>query len=99
MNGRRLFVPSVAGALIAALLGSPPARAASKEDAALELAKKAISTDYLETRFPDAEKKLQQALALCAPEGACSDKVRARLHASLGVIYVGGMSRRDEGKA
>lgn len=99
MNGRRLFVPSVASALIAVLLGSPSALAASKEEAALELAKKAISTDYLETRFPDAEKKLQQALALCAPEGTCSDKVRARLHASLGVIYVGGMGRRDEGKA
>ena len=99
MNGRRLFVPSVALALIAAVLGERSAHAASKEETALELARKAISVDYLETRFPDAEKKLQQAIALCEPEGACSDKVRAKLHASLGVIYVGGTSRRDDGKA
>ncbi|MEO5731721.1 MAG: hypothetical protein ABI134_33260 [Byssovorax sp.] len=99
MNGRRLLVPSVALALIAAVLGERSAHAASKEEAALELARKAISVDYLETRFADAEKKLQQAIVLCEPEGACSDKVRAKLHASLGVIYVGGMSRRDDGKA
>jgi len=83
---------------MAVLLGSPAALAASKEAAALELTKKAIFGDYLETRFPDAEKKLQQALALCEPEGACSNKVRAQIHAALGVVYVGGMSRRDEGK-
>ncbi len=99
MNGRRHSVPSVASALIAVLLGAPSALGASKEAAALELAKKAISVDYLDTRFPDAEKKLQQALTLCEPEGACSDKVRARLHAALGVVYVGGMGKRDEGKA
>ena len=99
MNGRRHFVPSVASALIAVLLGAPSALGASTEAAALDLAKKAISVDYLDTRFPDAEKKLQQALTLCEPEGACSDSVRARLHASLGVVYVGGMGKRDEGKA
>ncbi len=79
-------------------LAAPAAPAAPKEAAALELTRKAIFGDYLETRFADAEKKLQQALALCEPEGACSDKVRAQIHAALGVVYLGGMSRREEGK-
>lgn len=99
MNGRRLSVPSVASALIAVLLAAPAALGASKEAAALDLARKAISVDYLDTRFADAEKKIQEAIALCEPQGACSDKVQARLHAALGVVYVGGMGKRDEGKA
>ncbi|MEP7120887.1 MAG: hypothetical protein ABJE95_08260 [Byssovorax sp.] len=99
MNGRRHSALSVASALIAVLLVAPSALGAAPEAAALDLAKKAISVDYLDTRFPDAEKKLRQALTLCEPEAACSDKVRARLHAALGVVYVGGMGKRDEGKA
>ncbi len=82
-----LFRSAVAGA------------AAPKDGEAEELAKKAIYTDYLGTKFTDAEKKLKQAIALCEPAAVCSPKVRARLRCDLGIVYVGGMSKLDEGKA
>lgn len=75
------------------------AAAAPKDAEAEDLAKKAIYTDYLGTKFADAEKKLKQAIALCEPAAACSAKVRARLFCDLGIVYVGGMSRVDDGKA
>src|SRR5262245_26484347 len=66
--------------------------------AALELAKKALEGDYLGTKFADAEKKLRQALELCGPK-SCSSQVIAKLHRDLGVVYAGGMNKRDEAKA
>lgn len=75
-----------------------PARAEPGDEAALELAKKAIYTDYLGTKFEDAEKKLKQAIALCGAGADCSAKVKAQLHRDLGVVYVGGMNRVDEGR-
>lgn len=80
-----------------AAFGASPARAEAKDDAALELDKKAIYTDYLATKFEDAEKKLQQAIKLCG-ESDCSAKVKAQLHRDLAVVYIGGMNRLDEGK-
>src|SRR5262249_19889558 len=53
---------------------------------------------YLATKFADAEKKLKQALSLCKGSD-CSDKVKAQLHRDLGVVYLGGLNRADEGKA
>src|SRR4051812_4105346 len=101
MSDRSHIMPSIAGAIIVLVggFGSSTARAASKETQALELAKKAIYSDYLEMRFPDAEKKLRDAIALCAPSSACTGKVRAKLRCDLGILYIGGMSRRDDGKA
>jgi hypothetical protein len=81
-----------------AALHASPALAEPKDDAALELAKKAIYTDYLGTKFEDAEKKLQQAIALCG-QSDCSAAVKAQLHRDLGTVYFGGMNRQDEGKA
>ncbi|MDC3957087.1 hypothetical protein [Polyangium jinanense] len=74
------------------------ANAEPNDDAALDLAKKAIEADYLGTKFAEAEKKLKQALTLCGPK-SCSNKVVARLHRDLGVVYAGGMSKIEEGKA
>ncbi|MDI1475608.1 hypothetical protein [Polyangium sp. y55x31] len=74
------------------------AGAEPNDDAALDLAKKAIEADYLGTKFAEAEKKLKQALTLCGPK-SCSNKVVARLHRDLGVVYAGGMSKVEEGKA
>lgn len=79
------------------LLEASPLLAEPKDSEAQELAKKAIYTDYLGTRFEDAEKKLTQALGLCG-DASCSKKVKAQLHRDLGVVYVGGMNRLDEGK-
>src|SRR4051812_25786616 len=100
-----------AGLTGAVLLSVSPVTGAPKDgpkDAeALELAKKAIYTDYLGTKFSDAEKKLKQALALCEPATmgetpkppACSARVRAKLLCDLGIVYLGGLSRADDGKA
>jgi hypothetical protein len=87
------------GLALAILAVASPAAAAPKDAEAEDLAKKAIYTDYLGTKFADAEKKLKQAITLCEPDAACSPKVRARIRCDLGVVYVGGMNRVDDGKA
>ncbi len=92
---RKLSSAAIIGALtlVASIAGAAP-----KDTEALELAKKAIYTDYLATKFADAEKKLKQALSLCKGSD-CSDKVKAQLHRDLGVVYLGGLNRADDGKA
>lgn len=74
------------------------AQAEPNDQAALDLAKNAIEVDYLETKFAEAKKKLEQALVLCAPK-SCSNQVVARLHRDLGVVYIGGLHSTEEGKA
>jgi hypothetical protein len=88
----------ILGLALALLSVAAPVAAAPKDVEAQDLAKKAIYTDYLGTKFADAEKKLKQALLLCEPEAACSAPVRARIRCDLGVVYVGGMNRVDDGK-
>jgi hypothetical protein len=97
---KRTLLRCFGRALIAAglLLRATPAGAANKDTEAEELAKKAIYTDYLGTKFADAEKRLKQAIKLCGAS-ACSAKVVARLHCDLGVVYIGGMNKVDDGKA
>jgi hypothetical protein len=86
--------------LFGALLLKPSIAAAAPKDNEVEdLVKKAIYTDYLGTKFSDAEKTLKQALALCASEGACTPKVHAKVLCDLAVVYIGGMNRIDDGKA
>lgn len=94
------------------LLSSPPflvafgiglfwaldAVAEPNDQAALDLAKQAIQSDYLGTKFAEAKKKLDQAIALCGPK-SCSNKVVASLHRDLGVVYVGGLNNLEGGKA
>src|SRR5262245_55968971 len=98
MDCRRLRLMSSAALVGTFTLHAAIAGAAPKDAEALELSKKAIYTDYLATKFADAEKKLKQALSLCKGSD-CSDKVKAQIHRDLGVVYLGGMNRPDEGKA
>lgn len=74
------------------------AAAEANDQAALDLDKQAIQVDYLGTKFADAKKKLDQALALCGPK-SCSNKVVATLHRDLGVVYIGGLNNIESGKA
>jgi hypothetical protein len=57
-----------------------------------------MGKDFLQTSFAKAEKKLQQAIALCAKKDACSAHVLARLHRDLAVVYIGGLGKPDAGK-
>lgn len=83
--------------LAAIVIDASPARAEPRDAEALALAKEAIESDYLATRFQDAEGKLLRAIELCAND-ACSPAVRAQLHRDLGVVYLGGMSRAEDAK-
>jgi hypothetical protein len=84
-------------ALACALAYASAGQAAPKDAQALKLDEDAINNDYLATKFADAEKKLKQALALCAKADACSTNVVAQLHRDLGIVYVVA-SRPDEAK-
>jgi hypothetical protein len=64
---------------------------------ALKLDQDAINNDYLAMKFPDADRKLRQGLAICGKTG-CSPNVLAQLHRDLGVVYVV-WNRPEEGKA
>jgi hypothetical protein len=98
-HARRLPKPVlVLAALACALAYARAGQAAPKDAQALKLDEDAINNDYLATKFADAEKKLKQALALCAKADACSTNVVAQLHRDLGIVYVVA-SRQDEGKA
>lgn len=92
--------------LLAVVLSSLPAfvsiasvaNAAPKDAAATKLQRDAMDNDYLATNFAEAEKKLKSAIALCGGN-KCSPAVLAKLHRDLGVVYIGGMNKRDDGKA
>jgi hypothetical protein len=100
LHARCQMIVGVAGLmLLSAAVAIAAPKDGPKDAEALELAKKAINNDYLGTKFADAEKKLKQALALCEPDDACSAKVRAQILCDLGIVYIGGMSAADEGKA
>ncbi len=51
--------------------------------------KKALESDFLETRFDDAEQKLKKAIETCK-KTKCSKRMVARLHAALGSVLAGG---------
>jgi hypothetical protein len=81
-----------------ALFGAAPALAAApKDDKADSLDQDAIDNDYLAMKFPDADRKLRQAIAICGRTG-CSPNVIARLHRDLGILYIV-TKRVDDGKA
>jgi len=69
-----------------------------KDNAALKLDQEAINVEYLNTNFTKAEEKLKQALLLCKGN-ACSAKVRAQIHRDLGMVYIVGLKKAEEGKA
>jgi hypothetical protein len=82
---------------VAGVLSPSLALSAPKDAAATKLADDAINNDYLATNFAEAEKKLKSAVTMCGAN-ACSAQTRARLHRDLGVVYVAGMNRVDDGK-
>ncbi len=89
---RALFV---AAALACAL---PTGAFAAGKDAQAESAyKKAMEEDYLDTKFDDAEKKLNKAIEACG-EKACSPKVKAKLYMGLGIVLAGGKNKLDEAR-
>jgi hypothetical protein len=80
----RSFMLALAGA--SSLLSSL-AFAAPKDAAVIKIDRDAIYNDYLATKFPNAEKKLRKAIAMCAA-GGCSPRIYAQLHRDLGIVYV-----------
>ncbi|MBV9948988.1 MAG: hypothetical protein JOZ69_19220, partial [Myxococcales bacterium] len=62
------------------------AAAAPNDAAAQKLRDQAIEQDYLLTNYAAAEKKLNDALALCQKTSDCSPFIRARVHCDLGVV-------------
>lgn len=72
-----------------------PTTAAEKRAAAL--AKDAMNKDYLAMTYPSAEKKLRRAMQICMDQN-CSAPFRARLHRDIGIIYVVGLNRAEDGK-
>lgn len=74
------------------------AAAEPNDQAALDLDKQAIQTDYFGMKFAEAKKKLEQALVLCGPK-SCSNKVMATLHRDLGMVNIGGLNNVEAGKA
>ena len=69
----------------------------ARDAEAQRLERTAMEADYLALDFASAEKKLNQALKLCANSG-CSPAVHAKIHISLGIV-LGGQGRNDAAKA
>src|SRR6266566_7884258 len=94
----RLRGYAVRAAVILALVGSSPALgAAPKDELATKMNQDAIDNDYLAMRFPEAERKLRQAIAICGKTG-CSPNVTAQLHRDLGIVYIVS-NKLNDGKA
>src|SRR6266566_2880875 len=94
----RLRGYAVRAAVILALVGSSPsAGAAPKDELATKMNQDAIDNDYLAMRFPEADRKLRQAIAICGKTG-CSPNVTAQLHRDLGIVYLVS-NKPDDGKA
>lgn len=74
------------GAATIALSSSALGQAMDARAEALE--RRAMDEDYLATDFAAAEKKLNEALKLCA-KNACSSAVAARIELSLGIVFGG----------
>ena len=99
MHLRRLAVAGRAFIFfaLAAVLFPTQAIAAPKDGQAESAYKKAMEEDYLDTKFDDAQKKLEKAIDTCG-EKACSPKVKAKLYLGLGIILAGGKNKLDEAK-
>lgn len=77
---------AIAGGLAGWLAAGAAAAQAPPRNAQAEAAlKEAMGTDYLETRFAQAERKLRAALDACGESG-CSPAVKARLLVALGTV-------------
>ena len=107
MTRRRGLFLSLASTLAVCLVSGvghakPPGKATGapgpKDKVALKLDDEALGQDYLETNFIRAEKKLQQAIAICA-RNACSPRVLAQIHRDLAVVHMVGLGKVEAGKA
>jgi hypothetical protein len=67
------------------------------EKRAVKLAGEAIGGDYWSGRHAMAEKKLREGIQLCMVQ-KCAPAIMARLHRDLGVVYIAGMKKVEEGK-
>src|SRR6266700_6179329 len=91
----RLRGYAVRAAVILALVGSSPsAGAAPKDELATKMNQDAIDNDYLAMRFPEADRKLRQAIAICGKTG-CSPNVTAQLHRDLGTVHISSTTLND----
>jgi hypothetical protein len=84
-------------AAVALLSSALPAHAEERDEAALKAATSAINKDYLGGKFAAAQRKLQKALKSCGKD-QCSPPVLARLYRDLGVVYIGGLGKPNEGR-
>lgn len=82
---------------LVAVFAPRKAWAAAKDAQAESAYKKAMEEDYLDTKFDDAQKKLEKAVDACG-EKSCSPKVKAKLYLGLGIILAGGKNKLDEAK-
>ncbi|XYI00405.1 hypothetical protein ACMHYB_11875 [Sorangium sp. So ce1128] len=100
-NGPAPCAPRALLAIAVSLSGWLTAGAAAAQapprDAQAEAAlNEAMGTDYLETRFDQAERKLRAAIDACGESG-CSPAVKARLFVALGSVLAQG--RKELGDA
>lgn len=83
---------------LAALCVSSQALPAAPKDAQAEKAlSQAMGTDYLETKFDNAEKKLRTALETCG-EKNCSPAIVVKLHLALGTVLAGGKKQLEDAR-
>jgi len=85
-------------AALAASLAAPPAHAAAPKDAQAEKAiTQAMDSDYLETKFDQAEKRLRAAIDACGAD-KCTPSVKARVFVALGVVLAGGKKQLEDAR-
>lgn len=69
----------------------------SAEKRAAALSNDAMNKDFLALAFEKAEKKLRKAIQICLQQ-SCSVPFRSRLNRDIGVVYIVGMNRIEDGK-
>jgi len=78
-----------------AVASVPPTTDAERR--AAKLARQAILEDMPNQRHRVAERRLREAIRICMQSG-CAPAFRAQLHRDLGVVYVEGMKKVEDGK-
>jgi hypothetical protein len=90
--------PAVGLAGILAWLAAGPARAdAPKDPQAVKAISEAMGSDYLETKFDKAEKRLRAAIDACGADG-CTPAVKARLFMALGTVLAHGEKQLEDAR-
>jgi hypothetical protein len=92
----RRYAAVVCGA-VGLVIACGVASAAPKDGAADKAYKAALEEDYLDSKFDDAQKKLDKAIGDCGESG-CSPKVKAKLLVGKGIVMGGGKHKLDEAK-